>query len=789
MSMYEKALGAVKDVEGRQILLVEMMLEAPYIWDNQKLSAQWSQILKSDPVFPDLWTTYLDFMQTAFTSFRYEAVQNVFLDCIQVLRKPSMRRANNSLGYQKIYEIQIFVMLRMTLYMRESGFLEHAIAAWQALLEFEFFTPPAFSLRGDQAEESAKQSMVNEFERFWESEVPRIGEKGANGWASFSQSKGQPPEPGKTLDDHITAHGDDSFSTWIIMERIQALHSRQPSRTIDNITDNDPYRMILFSDIQPFLTTSPSTSGRYVLLDAFLIFCQLPIYGEGRIGSTWYKDGFLRSEALYFDLEGLLSNHVADWLNNQGKENVPLQPELLKQLPFDILRSDLQIDSVVLFAKPRSWFSAFDSWRDINNTSRSPVEPTWALSALKSLLMSEIADDQLAEYVLALELCLSPEKAKKTARNLLKKRTSSLRLYNAYALIEFRLGNSDKAENALAAAINMSKELDDVAGRDCILLWRTWIWELLSQGKSGEAFSRLRTYGDVIVESVPQRNTEKLPNPTKILRTENALRAFRENMMYLRCPEHAVLAMECLILFEYLKNISTLSTATAAFTENLHLLSINFTDTKSGEESFRQSFARLLYHHATHEHLFKPSEIRVLLAESVSRFPQNTVFLSLYAWNENRFRIDDRVRSIVQDVVLGISDTEKAGKDNVLSHFFAIQIEMNRGVGLGSNDNAIRATFERAIESRSGRHCAGIWKMYFLFEHSRRDLKKATVVFYRGIRACPWVKELYLLPFEYLRDGSGAMRDADLRGVYDLMVEKELRVHVDLEELIEQRTR
>ena len=64
---------------------------------------------------------------------------------------------------------------------------------------------------------------------------------------------------------------------------------------------------------------------------------------------------------------------------------------------------------------------------------------------------------------------------------------------------------------------------------------------------------------------------------------------------------------------------------------------------------------------------------------------------------------------------------------------------------------------------------------------------KAKAIFYRAIRACPWVKELYLLPFEYLRDGPDGMSAAHLRGIYDLMVEKELRIHVDLDDLTERR--
>ena len=785
ISMYEKALDAVKDMKGREDLLMEMMVEAATILDGQSLSAQWRKILQTNPSILSLWTAYLDFKQTEFSAFRYEEVQNVFLDCMRMLEIARTQIGKDTSESDKIHETQIFILLRMTLYMRESGFLEHGVATWQALLEYEIFPPPEFKSHTCGPGDSFYPERTQQFEHFWESEVPRIGEDGAEGWANFYVKNGRPPES-KTRVGEQVGHVGDLFSAWIIAERRSGLLAQQPARTIDDIPENDPYRVILFSDIKPFLIRSASLNGQHVLLEAFLVFCQLPSYQPNSKARIWRRDGFVRNEALYVDGESMIPQN-ADPDNKQDLAyGMPLQ-DVPRHSPFGFPVPDYQVDTGILFSERRSWFSALDSWQKTNSIGASPIEPEWVLRALKSLIASEIGDDELAEYVLALELCISPESAKKTARGLLKKRTSSLRLYNAYALIEYRLGNATKGENALVASINMSRDLYENARRDCILLWRTWIWELLGEGNSRGALHQLQAYGDSTIEASPPENqADKSHNPAKILRTENALTAFRDNMLSLQSRKHAALAMECMILFAYLKDISTLSAATKVFKLNLHLLSVISGGDVLSEETLHQSFARLLHHHATHTHLFKPSDIRSLLTESIAQFPQNTTFLSLYAWNETRFRIDDRVRSIVEDVVLG-ANSDSNSKESVVSHFFAIHSELKRGVNFGSNNNAVRATFERAVESRSGAHCAGIWKTFFLFEHSRGTLKKATEVFYRGIRACPWAKELYLLPFDYLRGSPGGMREADLKAVYDLIVEKELRLHVDLEELIEQR--
>lgn len=127
---------------------------------------------------------------------------------------------------------------------------------------------------------------------------------------------------------------------------------------------------------------------------------------------------------------------------------------------------------------------------------------------------------------------------------------------------------------------------------------------------------------------------------------------------------------------------------------------------------------------------------------------------------------------------------EDNNEASVTSHFFALHTEINRSITLGSNVHTVRGTFERGVSSCCGAHSAGLWKVYFLFELSRSELEKAKSVFYRGIKACPWAKELYMMAFEYLRT---VMGETELRGLYELMVEKELRIHLGLEEIFDKR--
>ena len=246
---------------------------------------------------------------------------------------------------------------------------------------------------------------------------------------------------------------------------------------------------------------------------------------------------------------------------------------------------------------------------------------------------------------------------------------------------------------------------------------------------------------------------------------------------------HASMYIECLVLLEYLDHELSLDSALSSFNCNMALIAPRLPSSSSLQESIHQSRAMLLDYHLHHVRSCKPALIRSILFESIRLFPHNTMFLSLYSWNESRFRIDDRVRSIVHDIIISDTSSEVQGSaENVIPHFFAVYTELHRGLTLGSNTHSIRATFERAVESSVGKQSAALWKLFFLFEHSRHEEKRAKGVFYRAIMACPWAKELYMLAFRYLQ---GILQLEELRGVYEAMLEKGLRVHVSLDDMWE----
>lgn len=166
--------------------------------------------------------------------------------------------------------------------------------------------------------------------------------------------------------------------------------------------------------------------------------------------------------------------------------------------------------------------------------------------------------------------------------------------------------------------------------------------------------------------------------------------------------------------------------------------------------------------------------MRSRLVKFIDYFPRNSIFLSLLEWCDSSLRVVDETRDLLYDKVL------LPKNDCVTSRLFAIHHEMQRG-----NVNSTRAAYEKAVASDASQSSVQIWLSYIRFCHGHKELRsKAKDVFYRAIRHCPWSKEVMMEAFVTLLR---QMRSEELRSVYETMTGKGMRIHVDLEEFLEER--
>lgn len=167
---------------------------------------------------------------------------------------------------------------------------------------------------------------------------------------------------------------------------------------------------------------------------------------------------------------------------------------------------------------------------------------------------------------------------------------------------------------------------------------------------------------------------------------------------------------------------------------------------------------------------------RVYLREQLSKFldffPRNSIFLSLAEWADSSLRVIDETRQLLYDKIL------IKQHDCVSSGVFSIEHEISRG-----NANTAKAAFEHALSSDVCKTNIGLWLAYLRFSYAHRELRpKVKDLFYRGLRHCPWSKDIMMEAFcTLIRD----MKSDELRSVYNTMTGKGLRLHLDMDEFVE----
>ena len=255
ISVYETAISKNRQHPYIDRLVIGLMDEAAKVWDAKRLAAQWKTLLKEHPRSAALWMRYLSFTQSSVLSFTYQQCLSAY---VEVVRLANSQRLDEDPAF-----IRIYIFLRLTMFMRDSGFSEHAIALWQAMLEFNLFRPAGLSVA----------EALSMFEAFWDTEVVRIGEVGASGWNSHLS-----PEAAQIRDlAELEAQPTNVFETWAECEGFRSKEARRPARTSDEIAEDDPYRVIIFSDVKDYLFDIITDEDRQLLLvDTLLTFYNLP---------------------------------------------------------------------------------------------------------------------------------------------------------------------------------------------------------------------------------------------------------------------------------------------------------------------------------------------------------------------------------------------------------------------------------------------------------------------------------------------------------------------------------
>jgi hypothetical protein len=304
--------------------------------------------------------------------------------------------------------------------------------------------------------------------------------------------------------------------------------------------------------------------------------------------------------------------------------------------------------------------------------------------------------------------------AVKIAKRILKDDSKNLLHWDAYARIERSIGNLAAARSVYTNALILSQEFTERERMDTPLLWRAWAemeWEagrptsaltvlfasacdkvdkaLLGENSHLANLLILTGYTDQAASSEGPPS----PSPVQLLRARQfyfrQLELSNSNDSPQSLFRHRISITFCLALLQYLS--SDLDAANNVMESQVKHLRSEGKQSAEEEEALALQ-AKIIFRHTQTRTAFRPGLLRQHLESALSHFPNNSIFLSMFLFNEMRTRIEGRVKKVLNDVTLS--------KDSATteSWLFAIYSELHMN-GRNYNAQAVRALFERAIDS------------------------------------------------------------------------------------------
>jgi hypothetical protein len=237
-------------------------------------------------------------------------------------------------------------------------------------MELNFYLPDRFHSEVHVNEKTQVQAL-DDLELFWELEVSRFGEDGAQGWRNTIDTAGSyASHDSKSKDAPYTS--EDPFVNWASQESRIANTYNRPLRTADPDprAESDPFSTVLFSDVRSLLFSISGRDSRYQLVYSFLFFLGLPLIPPDTSTTTSLSsDTFLHSDDFAHQ-----SKRQAFWPSQTSEgflhgllpfETIggePMEPVRTggMKTPFDSPFRKFPLSPDLLFSGLPKWFSLLD---------------------------------------------------------------------------------------------------------------------------------------------------------------------------------------------------------------------------------------------------------------------------------------------------------------------------------------------------------------------------------------------------------------------------------------------
>ncbi|KAI9721623.1 MAG: hypothetical protein M1828_005114 [Chrysothrix sp. TS-e1954] len=694
------------------------------LWEPTALLKAWDEAIERHPS-QLVWLKYLEFKQHHTSHFRFE-------DCV----KSFQRYFDNLRAKPSGSSIKIDSLLRCSDFLRQAGYQENAIAIWQANFETTIFRPGHLSSFTDVEH---RETVLRAFEEFWDSEVPRIGELGSKGWRNSNLRE----LSSNDLDNNTSekAHSPPA-RRWDIAEGLAAEHCSRPGRTSDREDLGDPFHVILTDDLLPFLYTESIESESIGLVNAFLSFCGLPLLPSSRHVDA--KSG---------------QGHVTNVDESLAKPSPRIRYRATCNDQLQTLHSCAMTDEMLF--SPVDYFEALHPWSLTFRTAYSTVDINLLINILMHVCAAMPQYPPLLHYALALESSLDPHRARRHAKSLLKSSPNATHLYAIFAWIERQCNGTEKADRFLITAVSALDKQSEIGGSSIIHLWRTLIVQSLQSGHEAKLLRALASINSKSPEDVFKEHWH--PEYAALVKSKEILEGGAITALCSHSPDQTLHFAECLAILTYATTTDLESTSEVI---HHHLGKMQTSCSLAAIEALHQTQAQIVAYHLSRHRPYSPLQARSILQYSIDRFPSNSLLRMIYLSVGPNIMLEDRVRPALGDSTSSVDDT-------MLLCSLLIDLQPDRVLG---TINSRRNKFEQICSKSAGKNNVLLWTCRVLNECETGDLQLAKQLFLRGLAILPGAKSFALLAFSHLHE---VMNREELKGVYETMCERGLRICVD----------
>ncbi|KAF9438864.1 hypothetical protein BGZ76_003889 [Entomortierella beljakovae] len=574
LSIFERAL---ESNPANEHLWLEYMNTCRHCWEPAKVLSKWDEILQSptlQSVWPGLWIEYLDFRQRHFLSFSVKSFAQVLEDALDRLSRVARSTRLNAqkdkeesrLQAQlvKIEVVMVHVMARTWTFLKEAGYIERAQAIVQGQVEFLFSMPPSLTTE-------SLEIQIGSLEEYWDSELPRFGEKDAKGWNHYVTEEDEVamenlletaklPSLDAPTGELIKAFAENNverynYSRWANMEKILDTICWFPIRTTEDMPDqleDDPYGIIIFDDVRPFITPLFTPEARQQYVDCLFNFLGIPMNtSTGSNGprslampkaakslnvyNPFFHDSLLmdigiKATSALEDISGLKrffpeveskENLIVKMMKEIEREQEFLEPDernwnCIWTMPV----KSFPHDPSVIFGRIRA-DAQYYSWATVSSHDElQQSNKLFIRNVLQQFVeVVPLAKDHrrsLSLYHLMFEAfdTLSASKGQKLAKKYLKVDRMDLEMWNGYAQAEIAFGRISEARKVYTTTLSMYQSFPKENQTRVPLIYRYFAELEWTQDRPGVALAILLSYAENTNLDISDDDSKDLPIPT-----------------------------------------------------------------------------------------------------------------------------------------------------------------------------------------------------------------------------------------------------------------------------------